>query len=228
VVQCGHREAGVITRLDDPPDVGFSLSQHRGDRPGISEYKAMAINPKFLEAAQSPVSWRFSAECLKQSSDLLTRPTENDLQFFIEFAASGFSKEAGEIYKAKVGPDLLKYGFQEQVAYMLLGMSFENLMKGLVVAYDKTIVGPEKLGSLLKTHNFEELAKNLEATTGIALSVSEIGLLHPAISDLVIWAGRYPTPTTQDRMKNEFTYPCREQLLVLWQKLYAALHAKIR
>jgi HEPN domain-containing protein len=73
-----------------------------------------------------------------------------------------------------------------EVAIMLTGMSMELLLKGIHVAFDKEVP---------RHHKLDELC----AGVGIALSNDDKVILK-AISEHIIWAARYPAPTSARKM----------------------------
>ena len=72
------------------------------------------------------------------------------------------------------------------VAAMLVGMSMELLLKGIHVAFDKTIP---------KTHYLHKLCNEL----GISVNQNDTIILQ-ALSEKVIWASRYPTPNNAEQL----------------------------
>lgn len=76
----------------------------------------------------------------------------------------------------------------DSVAIMLTGMSMELLLKGIYVAFDKAVP---------RHHKIHELCSGL----GIDLSADDRSILS-AISEHVIWMGRYTTPTDAIKMLN--------------------------
>jgi hypothetical protein len=87
---------------------------------------------------------------------------------------------------------------------LLLGLSFENLIKGVFVASHPTLVTKDKLDrSLWKSdggHGLRDLA-----TSVATLTADELSLLD-RLQEHVVWAGRYPIPTSATRYHNSL-YP---------------------
>ena len=77
-------------------------------------------------------------------------------------------------------------------SYMLLtGLAFENLIKGILIGRDPTLVTKEKIESGILTrkgHGITEGAENI-----ISLTTDELQLLN-RIEEYLFWAGRYPLP----------------------------------
>ena len=104
------------------------------------------------------------------------------------------------------------------VSLMLGGFGLENLMKALIVHSDPSIIqGNVGLPKSLKEHRLERLARRC------ALEIdaeTERGLR--AVSQFVIWAGRYPIPTRPlDTPTNPFetSGPTRPSVDYLWRHL---------
>jgi hypothetical protein len=66
--------------------------------------------------------------------------------------------------------------------------ALENVFKGMMVANDPALANEMKLNSELKSHELDKLA----AKAGFALSPEEQSLLLRTLSEIAIWAGRYP------------------------------------
>ena len=74
-------------------------------------------------------------------------------------------------------------------AEMLLGFAAENALKGLIIAGDPNLASEDKLVASIKTHDLRALAASSKVTMN---SQEDDALL--ALTYLVEWAGRYPTP----------------------------------
>lgn len=77
-------------------------------------------------------------------------------------------------------------------SYMLLtGLAFENVIKGILIGRDPTLVTKERIESGIlgrKGHGIEDGAKGI-----ISLNAQELQLLK-RIEEFLFWAGRYPLP----------------------------------
>ena len=82
-------------------------------------------------------------------------------------------------------------------SFMLLtGLAFENLIKGILIGRDKTVVDQQKINSRLWNirggHGIAELAKRVASVTS-----NESDLLR-RLEEYLFWAGRYPLPLNSD------------------------------
>lgn len=77
---------------------------------------------------------------------------------------------------------------------MLMGMSFEALLKGLLIESQQVSI------SDLATHDLVELAKSL----GLSLSKDENKVLT-VLTDYVLWAGKYPMPKNAKQLQQHRT-----------------------
>src|SRR5687768_311043 len=89
----------------------------------------------------------------------------------------------------------------KKVAYihsfmLLTGMAFENLIKGILVGRDKTVVDQQKIDNRLWNvrggHGIAELGKRVTS-----LTPDESDLLK-RLEEYLFWAGRYPLPLNSD------------------------------
>lgn len=102
---------------------------------------------------------------------------------------------------------------------LLLGYSFENLLKGIVVAQRGSAGSADKMDKDLKTHNMKNLL-NLVDCTQIHISDDEKKLLL-YLEPYVLWAGRYPLPKLSDDLITQvYSRTEYESRLTLWKRLY--------
>jgi len=136
---------------------------------------------------------------------------------------SGFAKQHVELMNKHVDNFFTTY----PVSIMLLGMSFESLIKGLIIEADPSLVSVSKLNKKIETHDLSALATRLASVAGIQLTSVEIGLMHPVLSKMIIWRGRYPIPRDKSNLDG-FRHSSEEldDLSALWKKLDALLEAK--
>lgn len=141
-------------------------------------------------AAQNPVSWLISAERLRDAAEAIInaevvkevpyfRAHDEATQEALSIACTG-SNEAGH---AEIKNDPPNY----PPAQLLYAHAIENVLKGLIVVNDPTVVNENKFSARLKGHDLVRLA----ADAGETVHVEEQQVLE-ALSDLSIWAGRYP------------------------------------
>jgi len=69
----------------------------------------------------------------------------------------------------------------------------ENVLKGLIVANDASVVDENKISKPLKSHDLVELS----ASAGVTVHIEE-GPVLAALSDLSVWAARYPVATRKE------------------------------
>lgn len=78
-------------------------------------------------------------------------------------------------------------------AQLLYAYAIENVLKGLMVANEATLIDEQKVKRDLKSHHLMTLAK----VAGCAVYAQEEPVLE-ALSQLSVWAGRYPVALTRD------------------------------
>ncbi|MBU0568403.1 hypothetical protein KJ693_06855 [bacterium] len=82
-----------------------------------------------------------------------------------------------------------------QVYLFIVGLAFENLIKGLLIARDPGLVKDGKLSADISTgHGLSHLFVKAD----IPLSEQENNFID-RLSDSVLWAGRYPIPKTENK-----------------------------
>jgi hypothetical protein len=98
--------------------------------------------------------------------------------------------EAIKIPPALPGAQLKRFAFID--SYMLLtGMAFENLIKGILIQRDKTLVTREQIESGILPRGGHGILTG--ANDILALTVAESDVLQ-RIEEYLFWAGRYPVP----------------------------------
>ena len=80
------------------------------------------------------------------------------------------------------------------VRRMLIGMSIENLLKGILQAQGETVVVNGRLTRDFKTHSLYDLATHLKAVT---VEVDEYHIMKD-LTHYIRWSGRYPIPLRVD------------------------------
>jgi hypothetical protein len=129
-------------------------------------------------------------------------------------AASALKESAIVLY-----PNPQSY-FHFPVAKMLMGLSFENLLKGIILAHTPGLVAEDgKLDKSLAQHDLKALANDSKA----AFSSEELEELAD-LTFYVQWAGRYPGPKRLSEMitKSDSStgFEIRE---ILWTRLHLEL-----
>jgi hypothetical protein len=112
------------------------------------------------------------------------------------------------------------------VYWMLLGMSFEALLKGILVAHGEQVLNGGKLAKSFTTHDLKGLAQKAVDVSSLVLSPDELVLLE-FVTPYVVWAGRYPLPKTADDMMGglSFSHTQDRPLRELWDRLYEHLRS---
>jgi hypothetical protein len=147
-------------------------------------------------AGQKPTSWLRSAERLRDAAEtILSAEVVKEIPYFraheeatqqaLSIACTGTNK-AGH---AEIPCDPPNY----PPAQLLYAYAIENVLKGLIVAKDATIVDENIISKKLKSHDLIELS----AAAGVTVHVEEQPILA-ALSDLSVWAGRYPVASRKE------------------------------
>jgi hypothetical protein len=148
-----------------------------------------------FKSAQKPIAWLVSAERLRDAAEaILAHELANEIPYFRAHAdaeqqamADAYSdgKDAG-VAEIKAPPP------NYPPAQLLYAYAIENVLKGLVIANAPRLIEESELNRELKSHNLIKLAEKAE----FAIHVEEVSLLK-ALSQLSLWAGRYPVARTQ-------------------------------
>lgn len=102
---------------------------------------------------------------------------------------------------------------------MLMGLSFENLLKGIIVAQRGTSGSTGKLDKDVGVHRMIDLLTP-PVRAAISISTEEETLLKD-LEGYVTWAGRYPFPKREPEYF-ALQHSSRDHRLAesLWQRLY--------
>jgi hypothetical protein len=169
----------------------------------------------------------------KQDSERLFQIIGQDAQTWLEQAK--LLKMSAEVIKAEIDnvlplPQVLPGVRERKLAYiqsfmLLNGLAFENLIKGIIIGRDPTIVDQQKVNTkywnFRKGHGIAELAKTISR-----ISRDEFQLLK-RLEEYVFWAGRYPMPlksgiySNSQNPENLLTYLSTDSALIdcLFNKL---------
>ena len=133
----------------------------------------------FEIVGQDPQSWLEWANQLKMSADVI----------WVEFEKI--------LHLSQVLPGVREKKLSYLNSFMLLtGLAFENLIKGILVGRDKTVVDRQKIDNRLWKvrggHGIAELAKRVTS-----ISSDELDLLR-RLEEFLFWAGRYPLPMSSE------------------------------
>jgi hypothetical protein len=166
----------------------------RKREPNTIWFPHMTDLKKFREdtfrAAQSPANWLLTAERLREGAEvILSHEQAFEMPYLQAYNAA--AKEASAIAYSE-GKDS---GFAEiksrapnyPVAQLLYGYALENLLKGIWIAKDPSLISSGRLNRRLACHDLVKLAKQ----SGFVLHIQETPVAQ-ALSKLTVWAGRYP------------------------------------
>jgi len=145
---------------------------------------------EYFKAAQQPVTWLLSAESLRDAAEVVIRRED---EFLVPYLRA--YDEAVKIAVANAYAEGEKAGHAEipcrtpnyPPALVLYAYAIENVLKGLIVANDPSLIDGDKLNAVLRTHELVDLAKRAD----FVVHVEEKPVLR-ALSELSVWAGRYP------------------------------------
>lgn len=145
---------------------------------------------KVFQAGQKPANWLRSAERLRDAAEtILSAEVVKEIPYFrahqeaTQEALSIACTATNKAGHAEIPCDPPNY----PPAQLLYAYAMENVLKGLIVVDDASVVDENKLNRKLKSHDLLELS----AAAGVTVHVEEQPILA-ALSDLSEWAGRYP------------------------------------
>ncbi len=148
-----------------------------------------------FKAAQQPVAWLLSAERLRDAADaILKHELPNEIPYFrahkvaVEEAVADAYSDGNDAGVAEIKAAPPNY----PPAQLMYAYAIENVLKGLIVSKRPDLIQERELDGELATHNLIRLAE--KAT--FSVHVQERAVLE-ALSQLSIWAGRYPVARTQ-------------------------------
>jgi hypothetical protein len=143
-----------------------------------------------FKAGQSPFGWLSSAECLQAAAETILEREEAGAPAYFSALEAARREALEKSYSSndKTGVATVRREPPNYLpAQLLYAFALENVFKGMMVANDPALANDTKLNSELKSHELDGLA----AKAGFALS-SEEQLLLRTLSEIAIWAGRYP------------------------------------
>lgn len=146
-------------------------------------------------AAQQPAAWLRSAERLRDAADaILKQELPAEIPYFQahmvaeeEAVANAYSdgNDAGVAEIKAIPPNY-------PPAQLMYAYAIENVLKGLIISKWPDLIQERELAGELATHKLIKLAEKADFT----VHVQERPVLE-ALSQLSIWAGRYPVARTQ-------------------------------
>ena len=156
---------------------------------------------------KSPGTWLLCAKWLKRAAEE------------IDCFDHAIGAESFDLYLQSPEGDFL---FMHPVFKMLMGLSFENLLKGMIVANRGAAGASGKIDKDITTHKIGNLIPLLNRSQ-VPLSREEEDLLT-GLEGYVVWAGRYPFPKSPNELfQMANTSSERELMLRLWDRLFDTL-----
>ena len=151
----------------------------------------------------SPKSWLHTAWQLKRAAE--------EIDIF-NLPGRGFSNGTAK------GRDV-ELLLLTSVYRFLMGLSFENLLKGIIIAHGTPAGSKGKLNNHFKSHDFNMLLKKLDYTK-CSLTREEEEILKEQ-QQFVKWAGRYPISTKVEDYTIAQGYSSKKNRkeLELWERL---------
>ncbi|NBB84664.1 MAG: hypothetical protein GVY12_00360 [Bacteroidetes bacterium] len=176
----------------------------------IDEYNALQ---RFVLNA-GPDGWMGYAEELKEAADLLWGHADSGRTVGVR--GNDVEGETHRTDKSSVSRTYI----------LLSGLALENILKGLAVSGDPSLINKGELDSRIKTHR---LLRLVDLCDGLSLSESETEICRVAQEAIPYW-GRYPVPRTFKAIKPEqvadFDY--HETFNDLYERLHRATYLAIR
>lgn len=148
-----------------------------------------------FKAAQQPFAWLLSAEHLRDAAEaILKHELSAEVPYFRAYSeaekvavteAYSEGNDAGSAFIKAMPPNY-------PPAQLLYAYAIENVLKGLIVVQLPHLIEDRELSGELKSHNLLKLA----AKANFTVHQQERDVLE-ALSQLSIWAGRYPVAQTR-------------------------------
>ena len=164
-----------------------------------------------FKAAQGPRGWLESAKRLSAAAELiLSDQLQHEVPYFRAHQAA--TDKALALACATIngaGHADIEYDPPNYLpAQLLYGFALENVFKGLCVAKDPSLIGDLKLKAEIKSHDLKDLADK----AGFTLGIEEVPVLD-ALSQIAIWAGRYPVAVALDKYPDRYPMGDPQSLL---------------
>ena len=160
-----------------------------------------------------PDAWQSYATELKEAAEYLWQNEGNGMR------VSANSRIAGGIDSSKTDTISRTY-------ILLSGFAIENLLKGLLVAQEPTLLANGTISGKLKSHKLLDIAASI---TDLKLSEEEIMLCKTAQDAIPYW-GRYPVPLRFEDVHREVaaSKEYRNTFLSLHYRLGKMIHTIVR
>ncbi len=108
-----------------------------------------------------------------------------------------------------------------------MGLSFENLIKGILHAQGHTVIENGKFTTLFSKHDLKYLANELDLSK-INITENDKNALNN-LTPYIIWAGRYPLPKHKnDIIAKDHGRTEHQHEIELWEKLAEYLASSSR
>jgi hypothetical protein len=152
-----------------------------------------------FKAGQQPAAWFRSAGHLRDAAEMIL---EHELPAEIRYSeAHKIADEEALAVSVRDGTDagvadIKAIAPNYPPAQLLYAYAIENVLKGLIVSKRPDLIKEHKLDDELKNHDLNELAEKAEVTVD---EQNERPVLQ-ALSQLSIWAGRFPTAVNRGDM----------------------------
>ena len=157
----------------------------------------------FQCSLDSPGGWLMNAIWLKRASERI--------DFY-------------EHYGEDLNSSQCELGFMLPVFNLLVGLSFENLLKGIIVAQRGSAGSSGKVDSDLTIHNMNSLVASIDRSV-VPISAKEVAILIN-LEKYVIWAGRYPLPKGEkDLFVRSDSSQEHDLMASFWNRLYKHLRS---
>ena len=140
---------------------------------------------QFVESA-APEYWYTYAHELADTADAIYKKSKGEWVSYTHNFADGST-------------DTYRRPLVSRPVMLMYGLSFENIIKGLLISEEPSLLQDGKLSKNLLGHDLIKLADQLQS---IQLDDTERGLLE-LLSDVVPYLGRYPVPRNAQDMKPE-------------------------
>ncbi len=153
------------------------------DKPTDAQIEELNNRQSFVRDAM-PDSWLSYAEELEEAAEVLWADRDNGM------LVEGDTQLDGSFVVKKSSAHSRSY-------ILLASLALENVLKGLSIASDATLISSGRLDKTLQSHKLLELAKKVD---GLILSKDEKHILQVCQDAIPYW-GRYPIPLEYKGLK---------------------------
>jgi len=145
--------------------------------------------------SQAPWMWWSKARLLRGAAELIMCAQEAKIQSYVAAAKIAEEKAAIEGW-AEIEADCPDF----LTPMMLYAFAIENLLKGLIIAKDPSRISMTKLNPAITEHDLLKLAD----LAGMRIGDGMERVVLKILSEIGIWAGRYPTATRVNHQETVF------------------------